>query len=134
MKESELNSAFSWTCSICNTAGMMIDYHCLWIVHQCFFRVSYSLRSFQWNRICTEIFFQTLPFDSLYYRNLIFEIKMRGRHVRLGTTASCLYPINPYDSTMSHDCLLNSRLILDVCFLFYTEIWSIFISHRVIYY
>jgi len=47
-----------------------------------------QLRSFHWNRICTEIF----------------------------VTITCLIHV-------SHDC-----------FLFYTENWAIFISHREIYY
>ena len=35
---------------------------------------------------------------------------MRGPHVRLRATASCLFHINPYNGTdYRHDCLLNSR-------------------------
>ena len=59
---------------------------------------------------------------------------MRGPCVPLGATATGLYHINPYKSTMIIARLLAKFTFPTIFFLLNTENWPIFILHREIYY
>ena len=55
---------------------------------------------------------------------------MRGLHVRLGTTASCLHPLNPFNITMIIVMIACQINVSDDWFLLNSEKWPIFILHR----
>ena len=63
-------------------------------------QTSLILRSFHWNRTCTEIFVTLCLLIVYIIRTWIWKMKMRGLHVRLGAKAPCLFHINTYNSTM----------------------------------
>ena len=53
---------------------------------------------------------------------------MRGPCVHLGTKALCLYPINPYNSTITLVTIARLIHVFNNLLLFYNENWSIFMN------